>query len=119
MAIEIDSDEARLLVEIGFLGLGRGMPEAAEVVFSAISRLRPGQEAGPVGLALVALAQGAPERAVAILRAAPQTEAVLAFRAMAHARLGDRSMARELRDELRDMGADGALVTIAEDAAQG
>ena len=119
MAIDVDADEAKLLAEIGFLGIGRGLPGPAQMVFTALAALRPDQEAAPIGLALTALAQGAPDRAAALLRAAPQTEAVLAFRVLALARLGDLALARELRDELAASGADTALKAIADTALDG
>lgn len=119
MAIDVDADEAKLLAEIGFLGIGRGMTAPAQVVLAALAALRPDQEAAPIGLALAALAEGAPDRAAALLRRAPQTEPVLAFRALALARMGDLALARELRDELSAAGADAALLEIANSALDG
>lgn len=113
MTISIDTQAARLLAEIGFLGIGRGLAGPAEVVFAALGRLRPQDEVAAVGLALVALAQGAPDRAIANLRAGPQTEAVLAFRCVAHARLGERAEAEELLEELESGGAPAELIEIA------
>jgi hypothetical protein len=116
MAIELTTGQARLLAEIGFLGLGRGLPEPAEVVFAALRRLRPAEEVSSVGLAVVALAQGASARAVAALKAGPQTEAVLAFRAVAHSRLGERALAEELVADLEAGGAAPELIEIARGA---
>lgn len=116
MTIELTTRQARLLAEIGFLGLGRGLAEPAEVVFAALRRLRPQEEVSAIGVAMVALAQGAPDRAVTALRAGPQTEAVLAFRAVAHARLGERAVAAELLADLEAGGAAPELIEIARGA---
>lgn len=116
MTFDLTTQQARLLAEIGFLGLGRGLAGPAEVVFAALRRLRPHEEVSAIGAALVALAQGAPDRAVAVLRAGPQTEAVLAFRAVAHARLGERAVAAELLDDLESGGAAPELIDIARGA---
>ncbi len=112
MGIEIDGATARLLAEIGFLGISRGLTGPSEVVFAALARLRPQDEVSAIGRALVALAQDAPDRAVAALRAVPQSEAVLAFRCVAHARLGERAEAEELLAELEVGGAPAELVEI-------
>jgi len=116
MAIGLDTAGARLLAEVGFLGISRGLAGPAEVVFAALGRLRPQDEVAAVGLAMVALAQGAPARAVAALRAAPQSEAVMAFRAVAHARLGERAVAQELLADLESGGAAPELIEIARGA---
>ena len=89
MAIEVSTEEAKLLAEIGFVGIGRDFAGPSKIVFMALGRVRPDEEAAPIGLALVALAQKEPQRAVSVLRDAPQTEAVIAFRAIAYAQVGE------------------------------
>lgn len=119
MSIDLNTKGARLLAEIGFLGLSRDLPQHAEVVFAALARLRPAEEAGPVGLAMARLAAGDAQGAVRVLSQARPSETVIAFSCLAHAQLGDRAMARELRDELEDMDAPQALRDIAEGALAG
>lgn len=118
MAVTLDTQAARLLAEIGFLGISRGLAEPSEVVFMALRRVRPDDEAPAIGLAMVALAQGAPDRAVAALRHARQSEAVLAFRSMAHAQIGEREIAEDLLAELEVGNAAEHLIEIARDALQ-
>jgi hypothetical protein len=116
MAIEIKSEAARLLAEIGFLGLGRGLPAEAGRVFAALRALRPADEAGHVGLALAALAGRDAAGAVAILRQGPQTEAVMAFSCVAFARLGDKAAVAEIHADLLAMGAAAPIIAIAKEA---
>lgn len=118
MPIELKADAVRLFAEIGFLGLSRGQPAQAEVIFDMLRSLRPGEEAGAIGAALTALAANRPDAAVKTLKSAEQTPAVMAFAAMAHARLGETAMARALVEDLEAMGADSALLDMARGALQ-
>jgi hypothetical protein len=116
MPIELKAEAVRLFAEIGYLGLGRGQAGLSEIIFDMLSSLRPGEEAGAVGAALSALAQNRPDTAIRLLRAAEQTPAVLAFAAMAHARLGEAAKARALVEDLEAMGADKTLLEMAQAA---
>jgi hypothetical protein len=113
VTFDIAADDLRLLAEIGFLGLGRARPAEAEAIFTLLRRMRPDQEAGHVGGALAALAQGQTDRAAQLLRAAPQTEAVLAFRAVVLGQAGDQRMVDSLREDLGFMRATPAILAIA------
>lgn len=119
MSIDLNTQGARLLAQIGFLGLSRNLPQHSEVVFAALTRLRPTEEAGPIGLAVARLSAGDAQGATRILAKARQSETVIAFSCLAHAQLGDRATAQELRDELEDMGAPAALRDIADGALAG
>lgn len=113
MAFDLAADDLRLLAEIGFLGIGRGRAAEAEVIFALLRRMRPDQEAGHVGGALAAMAAGRLDQAAQMLRSAPQTESVLAFRALVHERAGDRRMAAGLIEDLGFMQARPAAMDIA------
>ena len=82
MPIELKAEAVRLFAEIGFLGLSRGNVAQAEVIFSMLTNLRPGEEAGAVGLALASLAGNRPDVAIRLLKSAEQTPAVIAFSAL-------------------------------------
>ncbi|WAJ30514.1 hypothetical protein [Antarcticirhabdus aurantiaca] len=92
----VDADDARMLVEIGFIALSAGLDRDAEAIFSGVSAARPGGEAGPIGLALVHLARNEPARAVALLRPLPPTDAALAYLGLALAREGSIGEARRI-----------------------
>lgn len=116
MTFDIAADDLRLLAEIGFLGIGRGRAAEAEAIFALLRRMRPDQEAGHVGGALVALSGGRLDQAAQVLRSAPQTESVLAFRALVHDRAGDKGLAAGLIEDLGFMRASPAAMEIAEAA---
>lgn len=116
MSIELKADAVRLFAEIGFLGLGRGRTAEAEVIFDMLQTLRPNEEAGAVGGALTALAVNRPDSAIRMLKGAEQTHAVMAFSALAHARLGESAQARALIEDLEAMGADPGLLELAQGA---
>lgn len=110
----IRAEDLRLLAEIGFLGIGRGQPIEAAAIFAFLRMQRPDLEAGHVGGALSEMALGRLKEAVEMLRVAPQTESVLAFRALAYGRSGDQRMAQEILGDLGFMRAGMAAVEIAE-----
>lgn len=116
MPIELKADAVRLFAEIGFLGLGRGDVAQADVIFQMLQSLRPGEEAGSVGGALAALSGNRPDQAIKLLKGAEQTPSVMAFSAMAYARLGEHSAARALVEDLVAMGADQSLLAMAQAA---
>lgn len=116
--MELTREEAQLLAELGFVGISRGRNRDAEMVFYALYRMRPKEEAAIVGLAMARLSQGNPAGALAVLTEARQTETVMAFAAVAHGSLGDLASARELAEELDEIGAPEALRAIARSAAQ-
>lgn len=119
MTFDIAADDLRLLAEIGFLGIGRGRQDDAAAIFALLRRMRPEQEAGFVGGAVAALAVGHTDQAAQLLRAAPQTEAVMAFRALVHDRAGDRRLAEGLIEDLGFMRASPAVMDIAGAAGRG
>lgn len=116
MPVELKADAVRLFAEIGFLGLGRGQAAQAEVIFDMLRALRPTEEAGAIGGALAALAVNRPDSAIKVLKAADQTPAVMAFSALAFARLGESAQARALIEDLEAMDADPALLEMAQGA---
>ena len=65
-----DSDDIRLLTEIGFVAAGRGDVARAEAIFGALLALRPSQAAGHVGIAMALLNRGRAAEAAARLGAA-------------------------------------------------
>jgi hypothetical protein len=115
-AFDLVPDEMRLLAEVGFVGIGRARFAEAQMIFAAMRAMRPQGEAGFVGGALAALGAGRPDDAAALLRAAPQTESVLAFRAIVHGQIGDHAMVRELVEDLGFMRGGPSTMEIARGA---
>lgn len=112
-AFDLRPDEMRLLAELGFTGIGQGHFAEAQAIFAAMRALRPQGEAGFIGGALAAVGAGRRDDAAALLRNAPQTESVLAFRAMVHAQIGDAALVRELVEDLGFIRGGPASMEIA------
>lgn len=116
MTLELNTEAIKLFTEIGFLGVSRGHYGAAEVIFSMVQAMRPGEESGAVGRAITALAADRADVAVQHLASADQTEAVMAFSVVALVRLGDRAKAAQMTEDLKDMECDEALLAMCEAA---
>lgn len=102
----LTSDETRLLASIGMLGLSRGALDAADTIFAALRLARPGAEIGPLGQALVKLAKGDARGAAAILNAAPPSDAIYFFQAVALRGMGEEAEARDILENLAAVAAD-------------
>ncbi len=118
MAIKLNTEALRLFAEIGFMGLGRGQPGAAETIFAMYENQRPGEEVGAIGSAMTAMAADRADVALSHLQAAEQTPPIMAFSVIALARIGDKKRAAELVDDLKDMECDPALLEMCEAAIQ-
>ena len=118
MSVNFSTEDVRFLSELGFLGISRGLPSHAAVVFSFLRSVRPKSEVGYIGGAMALLLEEKVQLADEMLRSGPQSEAVLAFRTVALSRLGDVSLAQELKDDLVAMRANEAILEIALAAAE-
>src|SRR5690606_7570784 len=92
----LQTEDTRLLTEIGFIALSAGLHEHAGLIFRGVEAARPGQEAGPLGRALVHMASGELDSAVQILRALPPSDAALSYLGLALARRGDEAEAKAI-----------------------
>ena len=110
------ADDVRLLADIGFLALSRGLDRHALAVFEGVQALRPTQEAGPLGVALVQLYRGELDDAVKGLRALKPSDAALTFLGLALSRQGAASEAREVLDEVLASAPDTPFAAIAREA---
>jgi Flp pilus assembly protein TadD len=97
---KLEKDDARDLAEIGFIAVLRGLHTHAAAIFEGVKVARPAEEAGYIGSALVDLARGQFEAAIAALRGLPPSDAARTFLAMALARYGERDEAREILIEV-------------------
>ncbi len=96
----LTTEDVRNLVDIGFMALSRGLDEPAQTIFAGVKAARPEQEAGPLGLSLVALHRGEIDEAIRILRALPPSDAALTFLGLALRRHGDLDEARTIFTEV-------------------
>lgn len=111
----VGTEEARLLVDIGFMALSRGLNDMAAQIFAAVEVARPDGEAGRIGAALVDMARGRLDEAASRLRAMPGSDEAQAFLGMALARMGDRQAATETLERLVRTVPDTAAAALARD----
>jgi len=102
-----------MLVDIGFMALTAGRLDEATDIFNGVAAARPGEEAGPLGLALVRMATGDLPAATAILKGLPPSDAALTYLGIALARQGDRNAARRALAAVAAMPPDNAFAGLA------
>jgi thioredoxin-like negative regulator of GroEL len=115
----IGADDARLLVEAGFMAVSHGFVDQADAIFRAVLAARPEGEAGQLGAALVELARNRPDLAASRLRTMPGSDSGQAFLGMALARLGDAAGAREVLERLIRSAPDAPASGLARDVLAG
>ena len=115
----LETEDTRLLTEIGFIALSAGLDGQADTIFRGIEAARPGQEAGPLGRALVHLARGELDGAIAILRGLPPSDAALSYLGLALARRGDGAEAKAILQRVVRTSSDDAFVNLATATLQG
>lgn len=108
----VQTDDVKLLVELGFIALSAGLPAEAEAIFDGVAAARPGQEAGPLGLALTAMACGDLDRAVDILKRLPPSDAAMTYLGMAFARRGDNEDARSVLRTVVETAQDASFAAL-------
>ena len=94
--IQLDADDRRMLVDIGFIALSAGLDQKALAIFEGVQVARPNEEAGFIGEALVRMARGDAAKAVEILRRLPPSDAATLFLGIALQKLGALDDAREM-----------------------
>lgn len=109
----LGTEDVRLLVDIGFMALSAGLDREAETIFEGVKAARPDQEAGPLGLAMVRMARGELDEAVATLRALPPSDAALTYLGLALARRGDKAEAREMLEGVVRTAPDTPFASLA------
>lgn len=110
----LEAEDVRLLVDVGFIALSAGLDREAEAIFAGVSAARPGQEAGPLGLAMIHMARNQLDQAVATLRALPPSDAALTYLGLALARRGDAAEARSVLGSVIDTAPGTPFAELAE-----
>lgn len=110
----LETEDVRLLVEIGFIALSAGLDGDAETIFAGVQAARPREEAGPLGLAMVHMARNQLDQAVATLRALPPSDAALTYLGLALARRGDAAEARNVLAGVVETAPDTPFAALAE-----
>lgn len=93
---QFESEDVRLLADVGFIAWSRGFDTEASCIFEAVRLLRPHHEAGYIGGALVRLRRGDCLGAVEYLRKPKPTNVVCTFLGVALLKLGERKEGLEM-----------------------
>jgi hypothetical protein len=110
---ELETADARMLTDLGFISWSYGLIDNADDIFLGIRAARPKNEAGFIGGALVHLARGETEAAVNMLRSLPPTDAARTYLAMALRRSGAREEAHEILTDVANTGSNTPFVDLA------
>ena len=112
----LTADDVRMLVDLGFIALSAGLNGEARAIFAGVAAARPHGEAGPLGTAMVHLAEGEIDPAVAILRRLPPTDAALTYLGIALLRRGDGGEARRILSDVAETAAGTPFAALAAEA---
>lgn len=115
IAALLEPDDMRTLVDIGFMALSHGFDGQAATIFAGVEAARPDQEAGHLGTALVHLYRGEVDRALAILRKLPPTDAARMFLGLALTRGADQAEARAVLSDVVATAAGTPFARSAQD----
>ncbi len=110
----LDTDDVRLLADIGFMIASRGETVHASRIFEAVVAARPDQDAGHLGRATLALLADRPADALAALKGRPPSPDVLTFRALALMRLGAVGEAEAIVSDLKALTGDHPAAKLAD-----
>jgi predicted Zn-dependent protease len=117
--LPLNSDDLRLLAEIGFMGAQSGQAPAARALFEALAVLRPQSTLPHIGLAQAAMGANKNAEGVRILREAltkhPGDVELMAFLGLALHAAGESAEARKTMNTVIDKAgeADAASVAMA------
>ncbi len=115
---EIDSDEARALVDAGFLAVSRNITDAGIAIFEAVILLRPNLSAGYIGLCYAYLGAGLPEKAFEVLKKAPPGFEMDLFGGIALIRGGNKDLGRKRLEHVLAYSTDAGHKEIAQSFLQ-
>jgi hypothetical protein len=115
---EVSSEVLQLLMQVGYVACGRGMPSLAKVIFEGIAAVRPNSELPLIGLAFTYIHMGKLTAACDILvnRATPinpSNQIIKAMAAMVFRISGEFRASDTLLDEVVADGTDPEAVELA------
>lgn len=117
---DITPNEARLLLDIALMAIGRNRFQSAEKIISALEGYRPDSEQLAVTRIILSISQGDLEGAVKLadenaLVKHPQSAMLKAFKGMALMRLGRIEEAMPILKEAAEQDNDPAAAQLAKD----
>ena len=111
----LNSEELKLLADIGFIAVSRGLSNHAGAIFDVIREMRPEQEAGFLGHGMIKILEGNASEALKDLEAAPKTDGVLTFLGIAYIQTGNAQKGKELLEEVTASAVGTPFALIAEE----
>ena len=108
----LNSDEVRMLVDLGFVAVTRGMEAQAAAIFDGVQAIRPDQDASYIGPALILMNKGDVASAIKLLRSRPPSDSIRLFLGMALLRLGEIAEGEAVLHDLVATAREPALVEL-------
>ncbi len=118
MAEVLNSEQLKLLADIGFIAISHGLPNHAGAIFDVISEMRPEQEAGFLGHGMIKILEGKAAEAPKYLEAAPKSDGVLTFLGIAYIQSGNVQKGQELLQDIVQTAHDTPFALIARETLQ-
>ncbi|MEL6681604.1 MAG: hypothetical protein AAFQ09_03050 [Pseudomonadota bacterium] len=115
MAELLETDDLKLLTDIGFIAVSRGLKDHAAAIFNAVQAIRPEGEAGYLGLGMIDILGGDPMAAVKTLRSAPESDAVRTFLGIALVQSSDIGQGETMLRSVIEHAGDTPFARIAAD----
>ncbi|WP_341367281.1 hypothetical protein [Yoonia sp. BS5-3] len=115
MAELLEQEDLKLLTDIGFIAVSRGLKDHAVAIFDGVKAMRPEGEAGYLGLGMVEILNGDPAAAVKTLQTAPPSDAVNTFLGIALVQASEVKKGQKLLQSVIDTSADTPFARIAAD----
>ncbi|HTH80749.1 MAG TPA: tetratricopeptide repeat protein [Ramlibacter sp.] len=113
----LDSDDLRILAEIGFMGAQSGQAPAARALFEALAVLRPLSTLPHIGLAQAAMGANKNQEGVRILREAlkkhPGDVELTAFLGLALHASGEAAQARKMMNTVIEKASEADATSVA------
>lgn len=107
------TEDIRMLVDIGFMAVMRGLQKDAAAIFDGICAIRPDEDAAHIGKALLQLHRGDVVASIASLRARPPGDTVRVMLGMALLRHGNIGEALDILGNVIETARDAPIVGMA------
>jgi thioredoxin-like negative regulator of GroEL len=112
-ALDLDTEEVRVLVDLGFMAVMRGHVQHAGILFKGVQVARPQEDAGYIGEALLLIQKGDIASAAALLRVRPPSDANRVFLGMALLQLGETAEAEQVLQDVVATAREPAMIEMA------
>lgn len=109
----LSSPDVRILTDLGFMSVSRGLLIHAAAIFEGVKAARPQQEAGFIGMALVYIAAGDYEKAISTLKPLPPSDETRAFLGLAYLKQGDKEQGVKILQDVANTATTSSVAEMA------